>query len=239
MHGVRTADVDCESRDPARAAGVRSSRRRRTCRTKRATFSRTPPASSLGQPRVEFHTLQGGTDSPAKLYAALEPGLHRARRRAADRVYRSHHFALGLRPTTARSTAATSRSAGARTSCSRQEWNRLKIAGLLSFSLERLPDLARPRPHSSSQMTIDNSLSDGPDSVRTFFGVDIDLKQAFGNELARLGWSSRSRCAGASPVAAASAAQSCASCVEARFWEISPTFWNRRARATTPEREAL
>jgi hypothetical protein len=34
-------------------------------------------------------------------------------------------------------------------------------------------------------------------------------------------------------------AQSCTNCVEARFWEVSPTFWNSTTASETPEREKL
>jgi hypothetical protein len=39
--------------------------------------------------------------------------------------------------------------------------------------------------------------------------------------------------------AAVSAQTPCASCVEARFWEISPTFWNTTTPEETPERAQL
>jgi hypothetical protein len=32
---------------------------------------------------------------------------------------------------------------------------------------------------------------------------------------------------------------SCTNCVEARFWEINPTFWNSTTPGETPEREKL
>ena len=38
--------------------------------------------------------------------------------------------------------------------------------------------LWRARGRLFVQMTIDTSLGDGPDSIRSFFGVDIDLKKA-------------------------------------------------------------
>ena len=39
--------------------------------------------------------------------------------------------------------------------------------------------------------------------------------------------------------AAQTQAPSCANCVEARFWEINPTFWNSTTPGETPEREKL
>src|SRR5262245_43778507 len=38
---------------------------------------------------------------------------------------------------------------------------------------------------------------------------------------------------------AAVSAQTCPSCVQARFWEISPTFWNPAKPEETPERTQL
>jgi hypothetical protein len=46
-------------------------------------------------------------------------------------------------------------------------------------------------------------------------------------------------CALALAGAAVSAQSSCANCVEARFWEINPTFWNSTTPGETPEREKL
>ena len=30
------------------------------------------------------------------------------------------------------------------------------------------------------ELMVDNDVNDGPDSVRTFFGIDLNLKNAFG-----------------------------------------------------------
>src|SRR6188472_2466948 len=38
---------------------------------------------------------------------------------------------------------------------------------------------------------------------------------------------------------AQTALPACANCVEARFWEINPTFWNSTTPSETPEREKL
>ena len=61
-----------------------------------------------------------------------------------------------------------------------KRWNRLKVDGLLSFSLERIPGIGN-LGRFFVQMVIDNDLKDeGPDSVRTYFGFDVDLKSAIG-----------------------------------------------------------
>jgi hypothetical protein len=58
------------------------------------------------------------------------------------------------------------------------KWNRLKIDGLLSFSLGKISLGETVRFF--LEMQVDNDVNDGPDSVRTFFGIDVDLKSAFG-----------------------------------------------------------
>ena len=92
-------------------------------------------------------------------------------------MYRSHHIALGLAADAGSFDGSYLEVGWGKNELFSRDWNRLKIGGLLSFSLERIP-LWRDLGRIFVEMTIDNSLSDGPDSIRTFFGVDIDLKKA-------------------------------------------------------------
>lgn len=176
MHGVRTADVNCEPEDPAEKPPVCDQPTPENF-ADRARFI-LKNATSLevwASPRVEFHTLQGGTDSPAKLYAALNLGFISLD--DAPQVYASHHLALGLAADGGAFDSSYLEAGWGKNELFSNDWNRLKISGLLSFSIDRLP-LWRDFGRIFVQMTIDNSLGDGPDSVRTFFGVDIDLKKA-------------------------------------------------------------
>ena len=58
-------------------------------------------------------------------------------------------------------------------------WNRLKVDGLLSFSRAGIP-LVRNNGRLFVEMTVDNDLHDGPDSVCSFFGFELDLRMAIG-----------------------------------------------------------
>ena len=176
MHGVRTADVQCD---------VPPEKKPPVCDT--ATLGNVTDqaqfilknATSLevwASPRVEFHTLQGGTDSPAKLYAALVLGFIALDDAPQNGVYRSHHVGLGLAADAGSFKESYLEVGWGKNELFSPDWDRLKISGLLSFSLERIP-LWRDLGRIFVEMTIDNSLGAGPDSVRTFFGVDIDLKK--------------------------------------------------------------
>jgi hypothetical protein len=175
MHGVRTADVDCTVEAAKRAPVCDEPTAANLASRARYILKNATSLEVWASPRVEFHTLQGGTDSPAKLYAAVSLGFIALD--DAPQVYRSHHFGMGLAADGGSFDGSYLEVGWGKNELFAKEWNRLKIAGLLSFSVDRLP-LWRDNGRLFVEMTIDNSLSDGPDSIRTFFGVDIDLKKA-------------------------------------------------------------
>jgi hypothetical protein len=109
------------------------------------------------------------------LYAAVNLGF--VALDEASQVYRSHHAAFGLSADEGPFEGSYLEIGVGKNELFSKDWNRLKIGGILSFSLERLP-IWRDNGRLFAEMTIDNSLNGGPDSVRTFFGVDIDLKRA-------------------------------------------------------------
>lgn len=175
MHGVRTADVDCtvsEQRPPvcdeANAGNV--------VNQARFILKNATSLEVWARPRVDFHVLQGGTDSPAKLYATLNLGFIALDDAPQDGVYRSHHFGLGLEADAGSFDKSYLELGWGKNELFSKDWDRLKISGLLSFSLDRIP-VWRELGRLFVQMTIDNSLGAGPDSIRTFFGVDINLKE--------------------------------------------------------------
>jgi hypothetical protein len=175
MHGVRTADVDCSPSDQ-RPPVCDDPTVQNVVSQARYILKNATSLEVWASPRVDFHTLQGGTDSPAKLYAALNLGFIALDDAPQTGVYRSHHVALGLAADAGSFDGSYLEVGWGKNELFSREWNRLKIAGLLSFSLERIP-LWRDLGRIFVEMTIDNSLSEGPDSIRTFFGVDIDLRK--------------------------------------------------------------
>jgi hypothetical protein len=176
MHGVRTADVDCSPSDQ-RPPVCDEPTVQNIPSQARYILKNATSLEVWASPRVDFHTLQGGTDSPAKLYAALNLGFIALDDAPQTGVYRSHHVALGLAADAGSFDGSFLEVGWGKNELFSRDWNRLKIGGLLSFSLERIP-LWRDLGRIFVEMTIDNSLSEGPDSIRTFFGVDIDLKKA-------------------------------------------------------------
>jgi hypothetical protein len=174
MHGVRTADVNCKPADPAEIPPVCNATPANVSDRARYILKNASSLEVWASPRVEFHTLQGGTDSPAKLYAGLNLGFIALD--DAPFVYRTHHVGLGLAADAGAFAGSFLEVGWGKNELFSTEWNRLKISGLLSFSIDRLP-LWRDTGRLFVEMTIDNSLDSGPDSVRTFFGVDVDLRR--------------------------------------------------------------
>ena len=177
MHGVRTADVDCQPADPAQKPPVCDDSPANIQDRARYILKNATSLEVWASPRVEFHTLQGGTESPAKLYAALNLGFIALDDAPQSGVYRSHHIGVGLAADGGSFDSSYLEVGWGKNELFSKEWNRLKVAGLLSFSMDKLP-IWRDTGRLFVEMTIDNSLSDGPDSIRTFFGVDIDLRKA-------------------------------------------------------------
>jgi hypothetical protein len=179
-HGVRSADIDCNPPDPNDKPPVCGKDLKPGDFPARARYI-LEHATSLEayiSPRLEFHTLQGGTDSPANLYITSRIGFL-ALKDAPD-VYSSVHFAFGLLANAGNFAGSYVEAGWGKNELFTKRWNRLKVDGVLSFGMDRIPGLSN-LGRFFVQMMIDNDLKDeGPDSVRTYFGIDIDLKSAIG-----------------------------------------------------------
>lgn len=177
MHGVRTADIDCKPKnDPDEIPPV--CRKNATVQDQvRFILENASSVEAFVTPRVELLKIQKDSDSPARLYAAASIGFLALK--DASKVFRTMHVGLGLIANEGNFSGSFVEGGWGRNELFAPTWNRLKIDGLLSFSLERLP-LVRDNGRLFVEMTVDNDLHDGPDSIRTFFGIDIDLSKAVG-----------------------------------------------------------
>ena len=179
-HGVRTADINCNPPDPADRPPVCGKDLKPTDFPARARYilEHATSLEAYVSPRLEFHRLQSGTDSPSSLYVTSRIGFLALK--DAPNVFSSVHFALGLRANAGNYDESYIETGWGKNELFTQKWNRLKIDGLLSFNMDRIPGFAN-LGRFFVQMVIDNDLNDeGPDSVRTYFGFDIDLKNAVG-----------------------------------------------------------
>lgn len=182
MHGVRTADINCEPRDEH--GNVDASRIPPVC-NKDAPFADRvryilENASSIEafvEPRFEFLQVQKGSGSSAWLYSDVSVGFIGLK--DAPKVFRTMHVGLGLLADEGNFDGSFVEFGWGRDELLSNRWNRIHIDGLLSFSLERLP-LVRDNGRLFVEMVVDNDPNDGPDVVRTFFGVDVDLRKALG-----------------------------------------------------------
>lgn len=179
-HGVRSADIDCNPPDPTDIPPVCGKDLKPTDFPGRARYilEHATSLEAYVSPRLEFHTLQGGTDSSANLYVTSRIGFLSLE--DAPDVFTSIHFALGLLANEGNYAGSYIEAGWGKNELFTKRWNRLKVDGLLSFSLERIPGIGN-LGRFFVQMVIDNDLKDeGPDSVRTYFGFDVDLKSAIG-----------------------------------------------------------
>jgi hypothetical protein len=179
-HGVRTADIDCNPPDPNDKPPVCGQDLKPEDFPARARYilEHATSLEAYVSPRLEFHTLQGGTDSSANLYVTSRIGFLALK--DAPNVYTAVHFAVGLLANEGNYAGSYFEVGWGKNELFTNRWNRLKVDGFLSFRMDRIPVLANVGRF-FVEMMIDNDLKDeGPDSVRTFFGIDIDLKSAIG-----------------------------------------------------------
>jgi hypothetical protein len=76
-HGVRSADIDCDPPDPNDTPPVCGTDLKPTDCPDRARYilEHATSLEAYVNPRLEFHTLQGGTDSSANLYVSPRIGF--------------------------------------------------------------------------------------------------------------------------------------------------------------------
>jgi len=179
MHGVRTADVDCRPSDGSEVPPVcvQNGVNPNVSEKVRYILENASSVEAFVNPRVEFLKIQRDTDSSAWLYATASVGFIALK--DAPSVFRTMRVGLGLLADEGNFAGSYFEVGWGRNELFAPKWNRLEIDGLLSFSLEKLP-LVRDNGRLFVEMTVDNDLHNGPDSVRTFFGVDIDLRKAVG-----------------------------------------------------------
>jgi hypothetical protein len=175
LHGVRSADVDCEAEnnrptvcDPQ--PGVRYAR---------AVLENATSLEAYVAPRLEFKALQKSASTPTQLYATARFGFIALE--GAPRVYKNHHVGAGLVADGGPFKGSLVEFGwGMNEMLSGRDWKRLMVDGFLTFSLERVP-IIRDNARFFIQMFIDNDLGgDTPDSIQTFLGFDLDVRKFFG-----------------------------------------------------------
>jgi hypothetical protein len=177
MHGVRTADINCAPEDGDDIPPVCRGRAASTSDRVRFILENATSIEAFANPRVEFLKVQEGTDSSAWLYATANIGFIALK--DAPKVLRTMHVALGLLADEGNFAGSYFEAGWGNNELFSTQWNRLKVDGVLSFSMAGIP-LVRDNGRLFVEMTVDNDLHDGPDSVRTFFGFDLDLRKAIG-----------------------------------------------------------
>lgn len=193
QHGVRTADINCEilpgltpaqiteaqAQLPPVCPDLKDSNLRNRARY---ILEHASSLEAFVSPRVEFLSLQQGSASPARLYVSGRIGFISLER--APSVFKSMHLGVGLRMSEGAFKDSYFEAGWGRNELfgtdEQRRAKRLKIDGLLSFGLDAIP-LIGEAPRFFVEMRIDNDVrGSGADSVQTLFGLDVDLKKAFG-----------------------------------------------------------
>ena len=91
---------------------------------------------AFATPRVEFFKVQRDSDSSAWLYATASIGFIALKE--APSVFRTTHVGLGLLADEGNFAGSFFEVGWGKNELFATKWNRLKVDGLLSFSLERL-----------------------------------------------------------------------------------------------------
>jgi hypothetical protein len=175
VHGVRSADIDCsaETNKPA------------ICDPKdgtsyaRAVLENASSLEAYVAPRIEFARLQRNSTTPSRLYLTARFGFIALV--GAPRVFKNHHVGLGLQAEDGPFEGSVFEVGwGNNQMLSGTAWKRLKVDGLVTFSLQGIPWI-RDKAHFFIEMFIDNDLrGHTPDSIQTFMGFDIDIRKFFG-----------------------------------------------------------
>ncbi len=198
QHGVRTADINCEiprNLSPEEEARVKellppvcpelgqSDLRHRA----RYILEHASSLEAFIGPRVEFLTLQRGSASPARLYVSGRFGFIALQQ--APSVFKSMHLGLGVRMSDGAFKDSYFEAGWGRNELFRANTQpgdtqkfqaRFKVDALLSFGLDAIPVIGEA-PRFFVEMRIDNDVRrSAADSVQTLFGIDVDLKKAFG-----------------------------------------------------------
>jgi hypothetical protein len=182
LHGVRSADISCVTEAEQASALCKAQAWVTPNGLQYATKILTQQTSleAYVTPRLEFRRLQAGSSTPTWLYATTRLGFIALT--SAPRVYKSFHAGVGLR-VDGGPFEGTQLEAGWGNNelFSGPSWRRLKIDGLLTFSLDGVP-LVRDRARFFVEMFIDNDLrGTSADSIQTFLGFDFDIRRFFGS----------------------------------------------------------
>ena len=171
VHGVRSGEANCQGENQTTEL----------CKT-----AKLQPAADLNAPlaifrkattleaffglRSELLTLRGdNANAASKLYVKGQLGLLSVAGRGGD-VIDMHHAAVGIMLTGGGFKHSYLEMGYGTNGLFLNNPHRWKIDGFLSMG----PDDAVVRPF--AQMTVDADFKDGPDSIQSYFGFDIDVR---------------------------------------------------------------
>jgi hypothetical protein len=195
IHGTRSGDVDCSDESNAQTE---------TCQIAKfenpgssaalAIFREATSLEGFFGLQIEFVKLRGDSDSAtAMLYGKVQAGFLTTADNGGD-IVDIHHLGTGLTMINGPFQGSYVEVGVGRNDLFQKRWPRAKIDAFLTVSpqLKSIKDgvevadgadkstkVAASAVRPFLQIVIDPDLASGPDSIQTFFGLDVDLLEVF------------------------------------------------------------
>jgi hypothetical protein len=175
VHGVRSGEADCGAANAASdicAAATLDRDDPGDFSAPLAIFRKANTFEAFMGLQGEFLTLRGGSGVASKLYLKAQLGLLTVAGRGGD-VVDMHHGALGLIMTTGDMAGSYVEIGYGTNELFLTNPHRWKIDGFITFGSRS----AAVKPF--AEVVIDADFNDGADNIQSFFGLDIDVREAF------------------------------------------------------------
>jgi hypothetical protein len=175
VHGVRSGEADCgEANAASEICEVASLDREDPggFSAPLAIFRKASTFEAFMGLQGEFLTLRSGSGVASKLYLKAQLGLLTVAGRGGD-VVDMHHGAIGLIMTTGDMAGSYVEIGYGTNELFLTNPHRWKIDGFITFGSRS----AAVKPF--AEVVIDADFNDGADNIQSFFGLDIDVREAF------------------------------------------------------------
>ena len=184
IHGARSGDVDCSDENNAQTE---------TCQIARfenpgsaaalAIFREATSLEGFFGLQIEFLKLRADSDrATAMLYAKAQAGFLTTADNGGD-IVDIHHIGGGLTMINGPFQGSYVEVGIGRNDLFQKRWPRAKIDAFLTVSpkvkMQNSTVVSDSAVKPFLQIVIDPDLASGPDSIQTFFGIDVDLLEVF------------------------------------------------------------
>lgn len=177
IHGVRSGDVNCTGDNAKTEICKVASLEATNQSAPLAIFRKATSLEALVGVRAEFLTLRSETTAPSQLYVKGQLGFLSVAGRGGD-VVDLHHAGVGVTLTAGPFLDSYLELGYGKNDLFTRNPRRWKVDSFLAIG----PPDKGIRPF--AQMVIDFDGRDGPDTIQSYFGLDIDIVKVFGRNTA-------------------------------------------------------